>query len=270
METVARALRRSGSMGEPLPDVYQTLAEAQIKFRRGGTSILAGWPGAFKSTFAINCLVRWAKDPAFVALYISADSDNFTVAKRCSSIITGDPMTLVEETLREGSYAKPLRTLSNVHWEFRPLNIQQLDERLVALNQMHGKMPDLVVIDNLMNVVSNPTDYSGQMTMCRDLDTVSRAAGSHVMILHHTHELSQNTKMPAAPQAVWELHGRVAQFPRLILTLAAQANPEQDKSHLMLACVKNTNGPADRTGRTYEDFIINTPNAQITEIGHAA
>lgn len=228
--------------------------------------MIAGWPGAFKSTFALNCLVRWAQDDNFVGLYVAADSDHHTVSKRCSAIISGDPMTTVEKSLRTGGYDKALKRLGNIHWEFRPLGVSELEERLVAVQKMHGKMPDLIVMDNLMNMVDNPTDYSGQMILCRDLDTVAKAASSHVMILHHTHEDKQGKTEPAYPQARWDIHGKVNQFPRLILTLAAQDNAGHTEAHLMIACVKNTLGKDDRTGREYTDYIIETASARVSEI----
>lgn len=266
MQTVARAIKRAGVTGEPLPDVYPSLEKAKVKFRRGGTSVWAGHPGSFKSTFALNNLVLWARDPDFVALYVSADSDEHTVGKRCVAMQSGEPMEKIEEPIREGEYAEYLENLRYVHFEFRPLNMTQLEERMTAIQKMHGKFPDLVVIDNLMNMVDNPTDYSGMMTMVRDLDTLARAASSHVAILHHTHETNQKVTAPARPQPIWELHGRIAQFPRLVLTLAAQQNPEHTQAHLMVACVKNTNGPDDRTGREYTDYIIETASARVSEI----
>jgi KaiC/GvpD/RAD55 family RecA-like ATPase len=264
MQTVARAIRRSGTIGEPLPEVYRSLTKADVKFRRGGTSLVAGWPGSFKSTLALNLLVNWAQQD-LVAFYISADSDEYTVSKRCASIITSNPMEKVEESLRAGGYSEQLKMLRNVHWEFRPLNIEQIDERLVAIQKMHGKMPDLIVVDNLMNMVPNPTDYSAQMTITRDLDTLARSAGSHVMILHHTHENQQSKNTRVEPQAIWDIHGKINQFPRLVLTLAAEPVPEREAALLMVACVKNTNGYADRTGREYTEFKINTPCARIEE-----
>jgi RecA-family ATPase len=262
MQTVGRAVRRSGRMGDPLPEVYPSLTQAELFFRRGGTSLLAGWPGAFKSTFALNLLIHWARQ-GMTALYISADSDEFTVAKRVVAMITGTPMKEVEAGLRRGEYQNELKQLTNVHWEFRPLNVEQIDERLVAMEKMHGKKPDVVFVDNLMNMVPNPTDYGAQMTLTRDLDTMARGAKSHIMILHHTHEGPQNKSRPATPQAIWEVHGKVNQFPRMVLTLAANADADKHEAHLMVAGVKNTNGPSDRTGQTYEDFIIDTQSARI-------
>jgi hypothetical protein len=241
--------------------------------------MIAGWPGAFKSTLALNFLTRWAMKDDFVALYVAADSDEHTFGKRCAAIMSGDPMTKIDplpteadpnpyNPLRAGDYDQYLRQLSNVHCEWRALTIGQIEERMHAIKQMHGKTPDLVIVDNLMNMVDNPTDYSGQMTWCRNLDDLAKSAQCHVMILHHTHESSQDKEEPAEPQPRWEIHGKVSQFPRLILTLATGGSNSRE-AYLMIACVKNTVGPDDRTGRTYTGYIIDTPSARVSEIPNA-
>lgn len=258
METIVKAAVRSGSTGAPLPPVYSCLERKLTKFRRAGTCMLAGPPGAFKSTLALNLVVSWASR-GLAGLYISADSDAFTVGKRCAAIITGDDQQKVEKTIRTGQYAEPLKMLDNVHWEFRPLNMKQLDLRMRAFEQMYGRFPDFVVIDNLMNCVEGPGDWNGQLMMTRDLDTLSRASLSHILILHHSQE-NKDGSNTGRPPARWEIQGKVNQFPRLILTVNAIG------PHMMLATVKNTNGPQDPTGNDYEDFMIQTGNCRIEEV----
>lgn len=270
MQTIAKAALRSGKMGEPLPDLYECQIAERVSWRRGATSMVAGPPGSYKSTLALNMTVQWALQ-GMTAVYVSADSDAHTVAKRCAGILTGDPMDVIDppppsdpskpytNPLRAGVYTNDLRRLSNIHWEFRGLNVSQLDNRLKTFETMYGDTPDLVVLDNLMNCVDGPSDFSGQITMCRDLDEVARAARCHIMILHHTKEMPPG-KGPIDPPARWEIQGKVAQFPRLILTMAAEAE------RLKVATVKNTNGPQDATGRTYADFVVNPDNARISEV----
>lgn len=227
--------------------------------------MLAGPPGSFKSTFALNLAVRWAAEGLRI-LYVSADSDQFTVAKRCAGIITGDHMATIEGTLRQGAYANALSQLSRVHWEFKPLQVRAIDDRVVAIDNMHGAKPDVIFVDNLMNMVESPTDYPGQMTMVRDLDEMARGASAHICILHHTQEHTQKKQKAFTPQPIWEIQGKVNQFPRLILTFGAAVEQEYEWGHLMVANVKNTNGPSDRSGNTYADFNINTANARVTEV----
>src|SRR5580700_11326638 len=102
MQSVARAAVRSGRMGQPLPDIYSNLGDIRSKFRRGGCSMLAGPPGSFKSIFALNLACKWAS-AGVSGFYVSADSDQHTVAKRCAAILSGDPADVVEKTLLQGA-----------------------------------------------------------------------------------------------------------------------------------------------------------------------
>jgi predicted ATP-dependent serine protease len=216
--------------------------------------MIAGEPGTFKSTLALNLLCSWVQQ-GMTAIYVSADSDENTVAKRCAGILTGEPMAEIEKTIRTGAYGPWLSKLEDVRWEFTALDVPQIDKRVQAFETVYGHRPDLIVIDNLMNCVERPDDWPGQLMMTRDLDALARGAGSHVMILHHMKEEGSPTPPPA-----WRVQGKVNQFPRLILSLAAV------QGHLMVAPVKNTNGPQDKTGETFLDFIVDTSSGQIHEL----
>jgi RecA-family ATPase len=243
---------RSGRTGLPLPDPYPNLTDMKVRFRRGGTSMIAGPPGSYKSTLALNMLTQWAGD-GVTAFYVSADSDEATVAKRCAAILSGDVTEAVEKTIRKGKYTTTLNRLADVRWSFRALDIDGLALYLQAFEAVYGHVPDLVVVDNLMNCVSGPADFQGQITMTRDLDSLARDMRAHIMILHHTSEQYQGTQPPPR----WNIQGKVSQFPRLILTL----NCVQER--LSVAVVKNTNGPQQADGGLYTDFIVDTGNCRI-------
>lgn len=257
METLAKAVVRSGNTGKPLPAPYRCFEQSKMTFRRSATSMIAGKPGAFKSTLALNIVVTWAKD-GLNGIYIAADSDQNTVGSRCAAIITGKTTAEIAPKLKTGMYTDVLSQIGNIHWEYRALNVEQIDMRVRAFEQMYGKFPDFIVMDNLMNCTEGPADFQGQLTMTRDLDELAKAAQAHVMILHHTQE--SDGKELEHPPARWTIHGKVSQFPRMILSVGAVGQ------HMMVAPVKNTLGPDDQTGRTYEDFIITTDNCQIDEV----
>ncbi len=223
--------------------------------------MIAGLPGSYKSTFALNLTVAWAK-AGKSGLYISADSDPFTVGKRCAGIISGDPLDIAERTIRTDGYKKDLDTLNSIHWVFRDINMAAIDRRMYAFREKAGTFPDFVVIDNLMNMVDGPGDWNGQEKMVRDLDKMARAASSHVMILHHIQENDKYAKADNAgmPPARHRIMGKLSQFPRLVLTLG--------HSQEMLRCgiVKNTNGEDQADGGFYVDLLINHENARIVEL----
>lgn len=249
---------RSGRTGQPLPDVYNNLAEAKTRFRRGGTSLIAGPPGSFKTIFALNLLTRWAQE-GITGFYCSADSDELTVARRCASILSGDPQDVVERRLKKdrGAYTSVLERLADVRWSFRALDMNGLTLHLQAFEAVYGHCPDVVFLDNLMNCVSGPADFAGQITMCRDLDTLARDIKAHICILHHTSEQYKGS----GPPPRWEIQGKVSQFPRLVLTV----NCLQER--LTVATVKNTNGPGQADGGFYQDFIVDVSNYRVSELG---
>jgi RecA-family ATPase len=249
-----------------LPSPYKTLTDAQIRFKTGVTSLLAGEPGSFKSTLALNFLEAWVRQDVS-ALYIAAEDDELTIAKRLAAIMTGDWVADVERTIRDGTYDAQLREFSKlVHFEFRSLRIQAIAERMEAFKQMHGAFPNVLVIDNLMSMVDDPTDYHGQMTMVRDLSQIAATAPCHVLIMHHTKEHPEKRKMAPQPPPRWEIHGKVSQFPKLILTVDTVGNDETPEKHMGVAPVKNTDGPQDKTGRTYVDFMVHPEQAKVYEL----
>jgi len=252
MQSVARAAVRSGRMGQPLPDIYPNLADVKTRFRRGGTSMLAGPPGSFKSIFALNLVCKWAAE-GVSGFYVSADSDQHTVAKRCAAILSGDPADIVEQTLLQGAYARTLNRLSDFGWEYKAMDMNGIVIQIQAFEYMHGHLPDVVFVDNLMNCVDNPTDFSGQMTMVRDLDSLARDIKAHICILHHTSESYQGNSPPPR----WAIQNKVSQIPRLILTFQCV------QGRLSIATVKNTNGPQQSDGQFYRDFTVDLSNYNI-------
>lgn len=269
MRTLARAVKSSMTSGVPLPGVYANLEKAGIRFKIGAVSMVAGEPGSFKSTLALNLLSRLAAKQ-IKGLYISAEDDARTVAKRMAAIMTGDWIEDVVQTIDKGDYNEHLKAISeHVSFEFRALKVQQIDDRIRAFRMQHGKFPDTVWIDNLMSMVDDPTDYHSQMMFIRDMAQIAATLPTCVIVLHHTKEHPENLKVKKTgpkPPPRWEIHGKVSQFPKTILTVDTVGGGETPDLHMGIAPVKNNDGPQDKTGRTYEDFWVTPQNARIVEM----
>lgn len=95
MRTLARAVGSADIGGEPLPSVFRTFEAHKIILRRAEVSMIAGTPGAGKSTLALAMAWR-AKVPT---LYVSADTNAHTMAMRLLSMITGKTQSDAEEML---------------------------------------------------------------------------------------------------------------------------------------------------------------------------
>lgn len=254
---------RTGSLGVPLPDPFPMFALARIKFRRGGTSLIAGTPGSYKSVLALNMLTTWAEDHS--VLYFSADSDEFTVAKRLAGIITDQETETVETRMHNSEarrqYEEPLARVQKARFVYKSLTPETIEKHLAAFEEVQGAYPDVVFIDNLIDTVDDPTDWGGMISFIKECDKMSREMQSHFCILHHASE-SWAQGNPGMPPPSWAVQGKVNQIPRLVLTVAAQEN------WLRVACVKNTNGPMDPAAHNYLSFIVQ-PSLRVDPFEYA-
>ena len=84
MRTLARAVGSVDIGGEPLPSIFREFDLNKVIIRRSEVSMIAGTPGAGKSTLALAIALR-SKVPT---LYVSADTNAHTMAMRLLSMIT--------------------------------------------------------------------------------------------------------------------------------------------------------------------------------------
>lgn len=255
MQTLSKAVERSLNAGEPLPTVYQTFEREKVIFRKSATSMLVAPPGRFKTGLALNLAIKWSLEGQTV-LYLAADSDPHTVGKRCVGILSGQSIEDVEPDIKSGKYRSVLERIHTIHWEFRSMDIPSIERRLLASDQMYGAPADVVIIDNLINMVSSPGDWQGQIQFCKDANELAVAEQTHILILHHTHLPSgENAFSPLGESGV---QGKITQFTRMALSMNCW------RDELKVAVIKNTNGPQDPSGQTWFPMHINTDNFRIS------
>jgi KaiC/GvpD/RAD55 family RecA-like ATPase len=246
---VSKFHSRTGRLGQPLDSPYQVFDFEDVKFRYGATSMIAGKPGSFKSILALNLVVRWTAMGHDV-LYFSADSDEYTVARRLAGIMTGANTWDVETDFAQskmGRYLPSLRSLDQLAlWEYRSMEIEQIKERLDTYEDANGGYPDVVFIDNLINYAPSTDDWGAMRDMTNGFDMIARETKSHICILHHASEADtyvydaalgkSRPRRTADPVPRSAIQGKVTQIPRLVLTTASNGD------QMAVACVKNTNG----------------------------
>ena len=244
----------------PLPDVWADLASKQIKFRRGQVCMVAAAPNAGKSMFGLIYAVK-AKVPT---LFFSADTDTTTVMMRAAAHTSGHNQVNVEQNLSADShhYDVHFEKLKHIKWVFDSSpSLDDIELEIKAYVELYGQAPELIIIDNLMNVAAETdNEWAGLRAIMMELHDMARKTEACVLVLHHVSEQSEYGS-PTEPPARRAIHGKVSQLPALILTLGYNPN----NNELKVAAVKNRFGPHAADGKDFATLLVNYGSCQIAD-----
>ena len=260
MLNLNRAWRGSNTNATPLPDVWVALANKQIKFRRGQVCMVAAAPNAGKSMFALIYAVK-ADVPT---LFFSADTDTATVMMRAASHLSGHEQLLVESNLLSNRhyYDKYLSEMESIQFVFDSSpSLDDIELEIKAYVELFGIPPELIVVDNLMNVVSeSDNEWAGLRAIMVEFHDMARKTEACVLVLHHVSEQTEygKTTDPSARRAI---HGKVSQLPALIITLGFDPHNQV----LKVAAVKNRFGPHTADGSDYIGLFVSYKVCQIND-----
>jgi len=253
-----RALGTSTIKAVPLPDVWTGLASESIKFRRGQVCMVAAAPNAGKSMFALVYAIK-AKVPT---LFFSADTDTATVLMRSAAQISGHTQLTVESNMeyKDDFYADHLNKMSHIQWVFDSSpSLDDIELEIKAYVELFGIAPELIIIDNLMNVAAETdNEWAGLRAIMMELHDMARKTEACVLVLHHVSEQSEYGS-PLMPPPRRAIHGKVSQLPALILTLGY--DPSQGM--LRVAAVKNRFGPHTADASKWATLFVNFAACQI-------
>lgn len=218
MLRLERAIKQAGNSAPVVPNMYQCLADRQVQIRRGEVSMIAGAPGAGKSTLALALAVR-AK---VGCLYVSADTHAHTMTLRLLAMLSGADQAQVEPWMVTNPewVAETLAGAAHIRWCFDSApSVATIETELAAYEELHGETPDLLVIDNLVDCVGGEGDEWGALrSMLKDFKWLAREHDTALVVLHHTSE-SYGLRGAACPP-LRSLQGKVAQTPALVLTVS--------------------------------------------------
>jgi KaiC/GvpD/RAD55 family RecA-like ATPase len=244
----------------PLPDVWDALKFKQINFRRGQVCMVAAAPNAGKSMFALIYAMK-AKVPT---LFFSADTDTTTVMMRVAAHASGHSQLLVENNLSsdKNCYNKYFDKLNHIKWVFDSSpSLDDIELEIRAYVELFGVAPELIVIDNLMNVAAETdNEWAGLRAIMMELHDMARKTEACVLVLHHVSEQSEYGS-PTNPPARRAIHGKVSQLPSLIITLGY--DPSQGE--LKIAPVKNRFGPHFADAKDFATLFVNYGACQISD-----
>lgn len=242
MWVLQRAREFDQNAGMPLPAVFERLTLAGVDFRSNQISLIASAPGIGKSILALTFAVR-AEVPT---IYFTADSDATTQYARAASMLTGDPLSVVNEALKRKNVAKYDIALNRArHVRFVLDSAPSLDEvnaHVMSYGWAFGQWPRLIIIDNVSNIFSESEGYQGLEDVMSWLHQLAGKTGAHIMGLHHVtgeHE-SGDTIVDLKG-----LRGKISKLPTLILTLNRVKGVD---GQLNISIVKNRSGVAAANG----------------------
>jgi predicted ATP-dependent serine protease len=258
VRTLARAVGSKDIGGEPLPHIFRTFEANKVVIRRAEISMIAGTPGAGKSTLALALALR-SKVPT---LYISADTNPHTMAMRLLSMITGKPQSDAELMLNNdvaGSRKIINEASGHIFWSFESApTLADIDQEVLAFEELWGCAPTLIVVDNLMDVANDGgEEFAGMRSTIKELKYLARDTNAAVLVLHHTKESYVGN--PCQPRSA--LQGMVAQLPALICTVGTDA-----PGYIAVAPVKNRYGKADPSGDTAFWLQFNPEIMDVSDI----
>lgn len=242
MRYLHRAVRTIDRGGTVLPVPFPSWADNGVTIRRGEVSMIAGAPGAGKSSLALAIAVA-SQVPT---LYVSCDSHEDTMTLRTLAMLTETPQAEVEKHMHaspEWAASVMKEHASHITWMFDASpTLGDLEDEINAYRMVKGADPHLVVVDNAVDVTHDTGDeFSSLRSLMREVKWWARDSGAAFLILHHVSE-SWNYRVAPARSS---LHGKIAQIPSLVLTVASD-----EPGFMAVAAVKNRYGPADASGNT--------------------
>ncbi len=258
MLKLKRAWEGTTIKATPLPDVWRSLKNKNINFRRGQVTMVAAAPNGGKSMLALVYAIK-AKVPT---LFFSADTDVATVTIRAVAALSGQTQQTVEQFMpvNPQEYKKYLDQMSHISWVFdsNP-SLDDLEMEIKAYIELYGIAPELIIIDNLMNVAAETdNEWAGLRDIMMNLHDMARKTEACVLVLHHVSEASEYGS-PTVPPPRRAIHGKVSQLPAVILTLGY--DPSQGM--LRVAAVKNRFGPHFADASEWATLFVNFGACQI-------
>lgn len=262
---LASALRANREAGTPIPEVWQTLTNADVVFRRPQLAVVAAAPGVGKSAFVLSLVVK-SGEPT---VYFSADSGPGTQIPRTVSILTGRETSELRSVINRGyRFEKELQEgASHIWWDFSPgPTLEHIDETIQAWGYL-GRYPSICVVDNLVDVDNEGAEgewksFENSLLFFKEL---ARERNMCVIVLHHlTGEYEDGVSIPPLSA----LRGKVSKIPEIVLTLYRQENPLGGED-LGIAIVKNRDGLASAAGNHTVSLAMDLSRMSIEDRNQA-
>lgn len=231
------------------------------KIRQGQLTLVAAGSGVGKSSIiTFIAMNMWTKDRQRVpTLYFSADSDVTTFGIRAGTMAIEEAFTA---DIEKKILSKDQETLEKIQestshmwvcFDSAP-SCKDIQDEVDAYALVNGEYPQLIVVDNLMDVRHGTDERMGQDAILDFLKQLASAAQAAVVVLCHVVAMGKGKDENGRvidvdyasgkhPIPLSGIMNKLDKRPRLILTLF-----EADTTVLGVCIVKNNNGRRDAEG----------------------
>jgi hypothetical protein len=220
VQTLSLSLRSKGEEGEPLPVVFHQLDRLGVKFRRGWLHLIGAAPGGGKSALATFMALRLQ----IPTLYFSPDNDKLTFGTAAVANALDISTNEAEERLEYGD-REAFDLLDEftghlwVSFQSGP-SPQDIHLEMEAFATVYGAYPELVIVDNLMDVDGSAGGFDSERTtqdgILDFLKRLGRETGAAVVVLCHVVGQYTNGNVPIPRDG---LINKPDKRPQVVLTL---------------------------------------------------
>jgi hypothetical protein len=258
MLTLDRVVRREARPLDKIMLPSKGLERVGFGFVRGQVGMIVASPGTGKSVVALELALA---NPDLRTLYVSADTDQTTMAIRAIARGSGHPQSYVEQVLKGSYYDEgvqfALHEAGHIQWSFDSYTSADIRDDCLAGETLWGAPYELVVVDNLMNIARGGADeLSAQSRAMDDLHALAQTTGAHVLVLHHANGAYDDGDK-AIPLS--GIANKLSKLPANILTLYRRDD------FLHLCVVKNRQGRHDPSGNLQVRLRADLERMQLTD-----
>ena len=265
MLTAARSLIRSSKEGgRELPTVpeFHDLYQLGWQPRYGEMCMISARSGAGKSSLGLFFALR----TGLRTLYFSGDMSAFQASSKLACAVhhksIDDVVELLEGDARDDILAPLPR---NIAFSFGEITFKGIRRNIDAYVELYNEYPELVVVDNLMDIEGCDSDYTAQQAAMQQLHVLNRELGCTVWVMAHaTDKGEKGRNSPHEPPPRSEIKNGMSEKPETILAIAL--NPF--KQQLNVAIVKQRLGPSDPSGQQYASITAVADQSRFERNGY--